>query len=124
MQSRASRAAEGIASIKPASVEPKPRVMWSVRKDPNASAASFETVITSAHAHDKVSFRYPKLGQCPAGKWRYRIVERNCAASFDHFIGGGEQFRRHNESERGRGVDVNGKIELGRLLNGNIAGLR
>src|SRR5262249_55921727 len=47
------RAAEGIASVKRASVEPKWRVMWSARKEANASAASSGAVITTILTQDK-----------------------------------------------------------------------
>src|SRR5437660_4341423 len=48
--------------------------------------------------------------------------QRTLHPSFNDFVGGGEQFRRHSETERGCCVDVNGKIELARLLNRDVAG--
>jgi len=42
----------------------------------------------------------------------------------DHLVGAGEQRRRHVEAKRLRGDQVEREIELGRLLDRNIGGLR
>src|SRR5262249_40522349 len=42
---------------------------------------------------------------------------------FDHLVGQDKQRRRDREAERLRGLRVDHKIELGRLLNGQIGGL-
>jgi len=46
------------------------------------------------------------------------------AASFDHLVGAGEQRRRHFEADRVRHDQVNDEVELGRLLDRKIGGLR
>jgi len=43
---------------------------------------------------------------------------------FNHLVGAGEQRRRHVEAERLRHDQVNGEVELGRLLDRKIGGLR
>ena len=44
--------------------------------------------------------------------------------SFDHLVGAREQRRRHVEAERLRHDQVNDEVELGRLLDRKIGGLR
>ena len=46
------------------------------------------------------------------------------SCSFDHLVGAGEQRRRHVEAERLRHDQVNDEVELGRLLDRKIGGLR
>ena len=43
---------------------------------------------------------------------------------FNHLVGAGEQRRRHVEAERLRHDQVNDEVELGRLLDRKIGGLR
>jgi hypothetical protein len=45
------------------------------------------------------------------------------ARLFEHLFSNGEQRRQNHEFKRGRRIDVNGEIELGRLLDRDIAGL-
>jgi len=40
--------------------------------------------------------------------------------SFDHLVGGHEQFRRDGEAERLRHLKIDGQFEFGRLEDGNI----
>src|SRR5947209_4704320 len=49
-----------------------------------------------------------------------RLMHRSKRRSFNHLIGGREQHRRHGEAERLRGLEIDDKFELGRLLNGKI----
>jgi len=44
--------------------------------------------------------------------------------SFDHLVGAGEQRRRHVETKRLRHDQVHDEVELGRLLDLKIGGLR
>ena len=46
-----------------------------------------------------------------SAKNRYRM------ASFDYLVGGGKQTLRHIEAERLRGLEIDHKLKLGRLLN-------
>jgi hypothetical protein len=46
----------------------------------------------------------------------------NCSL-FDYLVGGGEQGRRHGEAQRLRGDEIDDKIELGWLLDRNVARL-
>jgi hypothetical protein len=46
------------------------------------------------------------------------------ARLFDHLVGAGNQRRRHVEAERLRHDQVNDEVELGRLLDRKIGGLR
>src|SRR5262249_16416823 len=46
------------------------------------------------------------------------------SCSFDHFVGAGEQRRRHRQAERPRGTEVNYQLELYGELNGKLARLR
>ena len=43
--------------------------------------------------------------------------------SFDHFVGAGKQARGNIETERLGGLEIDYKLEFGRLLHGKIAGL-
>ena len=44
--------------------------------------------------------------------------------SFDHLVGAGEKRRRHFQANRLRHDQVNDEVELGRLLDRKIGGLR
>ena len=46
------------------------------------------------------------------------------AASFDHLVGEREQRRRDGEAKGLGGLEIDDEIELGRLLDRDIAGLR
>src|SRR5258705_9103624 len=42
------------------------------------------------------------------------------ASLFDRLVGAGQKRRWHGEAERLRGLEIDDKFELGRLLNGKI----
>ena len=44
--------------------------------------------------------------------------------SFDHLVGAGQQRRRHLDAERLRGGQIDNQLELGRLLDRKVGGLR
>src|SRR5215472_12373857 len=45
-------------------------------------------------------------------------------ASLNHFVGGRNERRRNGQAERFRGLDVDDKVELGRVLDRDVGGLR
>jgi hypothetical protein len=45
------------------------------------------------------------------------------ASLFDHLVGALQERLRNCQTEGLRGLEIDGKFELGRLLNGNIGGL-
>jgi hypothetical protein len=49
---------------------------------------------------------------------------RAVARLFDHLVGAGEQRRRHLDAERLRGGQIDNQLELGRLLDRKVGGLR
>jgi hypothetical protein len=49
--------------------------------------------------------------QCQNRKWQ---------ASFDHLVGAGEKRRRDLDTERFRGLEIDGKQEFGGLLNWKV----
>src|SRR4051794_2239196 len=74
-----------------------------------------------ATQHSLPSGRYSLLGP------DFHRLDRGqlCLAhSFDHLVGAGEQRRWHIEAKCLGGRQIDGEIELGRLLDRNIAGLR
>ncbi len=46
------------------------------------------------------------------------------ASLFDHLVGTGKQRGRHFEAERLRGLEIDGKIEFGRLLDRDVDRIR
>src|SRR5262245_28054399 len=44
-------------------------------------------------------------------------------SSFDHLVGGGEQCGRNGEAERLSGLEIDDKLEFGRLFDRQIAGI-
>jgi hypothetical protein len=64
--------------------------------------------------------------ESPASENLHRTGPRrqcsNCRGRLllDYFVGGGEQRGRHVDAQQFRGVDVDNKFELGRLLDGKI----
>src|SRR5271166_659736 len=44
------------------------------------------------------------------------------ASLFDHFVGTGKQRQRHGEAERLGGLEIDGKLELGRQLDRQVGG--
>jgi hypothetical protein len=51
-----------------------------------------------------------------------KVPETEVAASFNHFVGAGEQRGRDGEAEHLRGPKINNQLQLGRKLHGQIAG--
>jgi hypothetical protein len=52
------------------------------------------------------------------------LQNRRKPPSFDHLVGAGEQRRRNFDAERSRRDRVDDEVELGRLLDRKIGGLR
>ena len=52
-----------------------------------------------------------------------RMRRGKTASLFDHLVGAGEQHGRHLDAERLRGRQVDDEIELGRLLDRDVAWL-
>src|ERR1700731_3081881 len=50
-------------------------------------------------------------------------VESKPPTLLDHFVGGGEKIRRDREAEDMCGAQIDDEVELGRLVDGKIAGL-
>jgi hypothetical protein len=50
--------------------------------------------------------------------------DERAADSFNDLVGGSEQLRRHVKAKRLRGFEVDNQLELGRLLNRDIARFR
>src|SRR6516165_7317144 len=53
--------------------------------------------------------------------WHSDAARGPSTPSFDHLVGGGEQGRRHGEAQRLGGDEIDDKIELGWLLDRNVA---
>ena len=51
-------------------------------------------------------------------------VMNSRVASFDHLVGGDEQRRRHGEAEHLGGLAIDDELELGRLHDRQVGGLR
>src|SRR5262249_53798838 len=71
--------------------------------------------------HPLALLRAPRAATPPP---RRRAEWLRCADSLDHFVGAGEQRRRDGEAEHLGSGQVDDKLESGRLLDRNIAGLR
>src|SRR5258706_15806464 len=53
----------------------------------------------------------------------HRNKDTDCNTSFDHFVGAGEQRRRHVEAERPGGFEIEHKVEPGRLSDRQVCWL-
>src|SRR5260370_21847111 len=53
----------------------------------------------------------------------HRNKDTDCNTSFDHFVGAGEQRRRHFEAERPGGFEIEHKVEPGRLSDRQVCWL-
>src|SRR6516162_9069142 len=73
-----------------------------------------------ATQHSLPSGRYSLLGP---DFHRLDRTSLRLAHSFDYLVGGGEQGRRHGEAQRLGGDEIDDKIELGWLLDRNVARL-
>src|SRR5205807_342167 len=73
-----------------------------------------------ATQHSLPSGRYSLLGP---DLHRLDRTSFGLAHSLDHLIGGGEQRRRHGETQRPRGLEIDGEIEFGRLLDRELGHL-
>jgi hypothetical protein len=55
---------------------------------------------------------------------RFARQHRKSADLFNHLVGAGEQCRRHNDSKRLCGLQIDHQFELGRLFNRQVGSLR
>jgi hypothetical protein len=91
--------------------------------------AACAAVPTLQDVHESVRLR-PMRSRGPASRAKrvilmltFRAQGRTAEPSFDHLVGAGEQRRRHVETERLRGGQIDYKIEFGRLFDGDVCGL-
>src|SRR5215470_9317681 len=74
-----------------------------------------------AAQHSLPSGRYSLLGP---DFHRLDRTSLRLAHSFDHLVSAGEQRRRQLDAERLRGGQIDNQLELGRLLDWKVGGLR
>src|SRR5215467_14930408 len=74
-----------------------------------------------AAQHSLPSGRYSLLGP---DFHRLDRTSLRLAHSFDHLVSAGEQRRRQLDAERLRGGQIDNELELGRLLDRKVGGLR
>src|SRR6516165_2987504 len=60
---------------------------------------------------------------CRAAVASSRLVTRSPRSLLDHLVGGGEESRRHVDTELFRGLGIDDQLVLGRGLNRKVGGL-
>jgi len=88
---------------------------------PRNRCVRFAPTVAGGHATlaTKRTLLLTWAGLPPAGSHQLCL-----AHSFDHLVGAGEQRRRHLETQRFGGGQIDGEIEFGRLLDRNVSWLR
>src|SRR6266498_2886457 len=87
---------------------------------PRNRCVRFATTVASGHATlaTKRTLLLTWAGLTPAGSHQLCL-----AHSFDHLVGAGKQIRRNRQAKRVGGAKIDDEVELGRLVDGKIAGL-
>src|SRR5262245_21031864 len=111
--------------------------LWAARANYRTSAAYWSDVQLLVHArlvsalgqkrtseHDQIVSALPPKADVAERDWHVRFVPKaDITTSLDHFVGELLHLRRHIESERFRGLEVDDQFELRDLLHRQIGRL-